>query len=249
MRHITTVQMTALCLAVVSIQAFSPCPKQHRFSSTARRALDVSAIENFYQSQPYVSAFLTCSFKASAADWVAQQQQQQQEQQQQDATTAYEDTDADNNNDDSIDVSRNLAFLLYGGLYQGLAQQFMWSNVFPDMFGYERTWQTVAMSVAFDMTVVGPFLCLPLAYLVKGVLEVGDITQGLHKYFEDIMTRSLLHKYWALWAPVQSLTFGVIPAHFRVVFVAAVSFFWVCILSSTAATTTTTTARLDDTKD
>ena len=43
-------------------------------ATTARSALaiDASAIETFFQTQPYVSAFLTCSFKASAADLMVQ---------------------------------------------------------------------------------------------------------------------------------------------------------------------------------
>ena len=212
--------------------------RSHR-SASALHALALegaaSTIESFFVSQPYMSAFLTCSFKASAADWVAQTQQQPEE--------ARKDAD-----DQEVDVSRNMAFLLYGGLYQGMVQQFMYSTLFPNLFGHELTFEALARQVTFDMTVVGPFLCLPVAYAVKSLFTAADegdengisnkweaVKTGLDKYADDVMNRGLLLKYWALWTPVQFLTFGVIPQHFRVAFVAAVSFFWVFILSSVAA--------------
>jgi hypothetical protein len=176
----------------------------------------VSAVESFFQSEPYVAALLTCSVKASAADFMAQTKQ----------------SEALPSDDEySVNFFQNLVFLLYGGLYQGLAQQFMYSNLFPDLFGNGMTWQSVAMQVGFDMAIVGPFLCLPIAYAVKGVFTADDklsfqtVLDGLDKYVEDVMIRGLLLKYWALWVPVQTLTFGSIPQHFRVTFVAAVSFF------------------------
>ena len=122
----------------------------------------------------------------------------------------------------------------------------MYSTVFPDWFGDGGDWQSVAWQVAFDMAVIGPFLCLPVAYIVKSLVNTtGDNTlsalermqQSLDKYVEDVMERGLLLKYWALWIPVQTLTFGVVPQHFRVAFVALVSFFWVTILSSISAAT------------
>ena len=213
-------------------------PSRHTKTNLHAFALEgaASAVESFFVSQPYVSAFLTCSFKASAADFVAQTQQPEPQ-----FTSGQQGDHAI-----PVDVSRNIAFLLYGGLYQGMAQQFMYSTLYPDMFGHELHMQSLAMQVAFDMTVVGPLLCLPIAYAVKSLFTAdnegsNDITKldavksGLDKYVEDVMTRGLLLKYWALWTPVNFLTFSVVPQHFRVAFVAAVSFFWVFILSSVAS--------------
>lgn len=279
---------TVLLLVVVTrIQGFATTPttarnRQSR-TPTARKAFAMdasSAVESFFQTQPYVSAFLTCSFKASAADFMVQTKASTTSGTTATTTTTSSGTTTttttrtapeaqvaalpvvhkeDSNNDDddddkSLDMSRNLAFLLYGGVYQGLAQQFMYSNLFPDLFGDSSTWQSVAMQVGFDMLIIGPFLCLPVAYAVKSIFQSSSdkeveeeedapnmkdrVLSGLDKYVEDVMERGLLLKYWALWIPVQTLTFGVIPHHFRVAFVAAVSFFWVTILSSISAATT-----------
>ena len=57
-------------------------------------------------------------------------------------------------------------------------------------------------------------------------------------YVDDVKNRGLLFKFWGLWTPVQCMTFSIIPEHFQVSFIAAVSFFWVIILSSLSAQST-----------
>ena len=188
----------------------------HDRSVQLNGAAAASAVETFFITKPYVAAFLTCSVKASAADWIAQTK----------ASTT------------TVDLQRNLAFLLYGGLYQGMAQQFMYSTVFPNMFGHELDMMGLASQVSFDMICVGPCLCLPICYAVKSLVSTADtraLQQGMEKYVHDVTTQGLLLKYWGLWTPVNFLTFGVVPMHFRVAFVASISFFWIFILSTTAA--------------
>jgi hypothetical protein len=234
---------------------FSLGHRQHRLSSTRRHAeLDeaitsgASAIDSFYQTQPYVSAFLTCSVKASAADYFAQSAALEGDEASEEGPLANSSSSssgdasvASTSTSQGVDLSRNMAFIFYGGLYSGLAQQFFYTALFPAWFGHAHTWQTVAMEVGIDMAVIGPFLCLPIAYIVKTAftdeLTVENVKLGLEKYVEDVKLRGLLFKYWAVWIPAQSLTFSVIPEHFRILFVAAISFFWMFILSSTSAST------------
>ena len=177
----------------------------------------LGAVDSFYQNEPYAAAFLTCSVKASAADFVAQRKSP------------------------LFDVSRNLAFLVYGGLYQGLFQQLLFCQIFPACFGTDHSLHSVALQVLTDMAMVGPFLCLPLAYATKSMfqneLSADSIGQGMRKYVSDVANKSLLLKYWSIWIPVQFLTFGVVPSHYRVAFIAMVSFFWMCILSTTSSGT------------
>jgi len=59
--------------------------------------------------------------------------------------------------------------------------------------------------------------------------------EAFRRYVDDIRNHGLLTKYWLLWGPVQCLTFSIVPEHFRVTFIAAVSFFWLIILSSIAS--------------
>jgi hypothetical protein len=188
-----------------------------------------SAINSFFQTQPYLAAFLTCSFKASAADIVAQTQGGQQQSDEEGINVPATEPD--------VDISRNMGFLLYGGIYQGMAQNYLYSVVYPALVGDGQGWGITATKVMVDNLFFAPLLCLPIAYIFKTAftsdeLNMNTLTQSIEKYVYDVMNNGLLVKYWSLWIPAQFITFGVIPEQFRVAFVAFISFFWICILSS-----------------
>lgn len=220
-----------------------------------------SGINTFFQTQPYLAAFLTCSFKASAADIIAQQQEVNKDDDDDEdapaATSLAAEAEATTTTEPEVrvDFSRNLGFLLYGGLYTGMAQNYLFNVIYPAWIGSGDSWEIITKQVVADNLIFGPFLCLPLAYAFKAAftseedLSVDTFRQGLEKYVEDVTTRGLLFKYWTIWIPVQFLTFGVIPPHFRVAFVAAVSFFWIFILSSVAADESTEDSKLAPSSD
>ena len=61
---------------VVAPATATPMTAPHRPGATALAAWEVdaatAALDSFYQTQPYFSAFVTCCVKAGAADFVAQ---------------------------------------------------------------------------------------------------------------------------------------------------------------------------------
>lgn len=77
------------------------------------------------------------------------------------------------------------------------------------IFGTGTDVATVLCKVAFDMLVLTPFLCLPVAYLVKALVFQYPLKEGLEKYVADAK-KDLLLKYWAIWTPAQCLTFSVV---------------------------------------
>lgn len=197
------------------------------------------SIGTFFQVAPYPAAFLTCGFKASAADFVAQKKIP--------STSSSNEKNEDENdgeNSNEFSFQRNLAFIVYGGMYQGCVQEFVYNHLFPIWFGPGKGVATVLSKVMFDMLVITPFVCLPIAYLVKAFVFQYSLKTGLSRYKDDVQNHGLLKKYWTLWFPVQCLTFSVIPEHFRIVFIACVSFFWLIILSSVSSR-----ARTEDTVD
>ena len=247
-------------------------------SSSSLYALDgaAAALDSFYQSQPYVSAFVTCCIKAGAADFLAQTNQQgvaHVERQQRStkppmyphhfAPTVHcrkQQSRSSNSISNAVDVSRCLAFICYGGIYQGLWQQFLYTNLFPSWLSVLPAdlphWAQVAFQVAIEMSLIGPLLCLPTAYAIKSIFTAPTpstmslsaphqplvatsalVRKGVDKYVQDCTKRGLLFKYWALWIPVDGFVFSVVPLHLRVVFIATVSFFWVFVLSATVADT------------
>jgi protein Mpv17 len=229
----STMRLIALLALASTTDAFAPVAPLVTRSTSSLNAFDIGAtanligaVDTFYHTQPYAAAFVTCSVKASAADLVVQSKTEDDAS----ATTSVEEQTND------FDISRTFAFWLYGGLYQGCMQEYLFNNVFPSVFGDSQSWITVLEEVSLDMAVLTPFLCLPVAYLVKAsVAEDENLFDGLSKYWNHVQNEKLLIRYWSLWAPVQVLTFGFVPHHLRIPFIAFVSFFWLMTLSNISA--------------
>ena len=188
----------------------------------------ISIIGTFFKNYPYISSFLVTGMKGSFADAVAQ------------ISASSSSSDNDIENDNKFDILRNIAFIMYAGGYQGCAQYFIYNKLFPVWFGAGSQLTTVMKKVAFDLLVLTPTLCLPCAYLTKATIFNGiglrSLKEGLKNYWHDVKYKGLVFKYWMLWGPVQSVTFSVIPAHFRIAFIAVISFFWLIILSAISST-------------
>ena len=131
----------------------------------------------------------------------------------------------------SFEFKRNLAFLLYGGAYQGCFQEHLFNKIFPMIFGEGKGPLIVGLKVTFDMLVVSPFLCLPVAYLIKGAIYRSTFIDSVRRYIHDVRQNRLLHTYWSVWYPVQIFNFMIIPKQFRITFIASFSFFWLIMLS------------------
>ena len=202
-----------------------------RTSPTALNSVAVDMVNNFFLTQPYTAAALTCGVKASAADYVAQRRHLSKR----DGSPDEIEIDEEGTEQEVFEAPRNLAFLLYGAIYQGMGQELIYNHLYSSWFGSGTGPAIVAAKVAFDLLIQTTLLTLPVAYLTKAAIFRYSFAEGLRRYWEDITTHGLLIKYFALWGPVQCLTFSVVPEQFRIGFVAAVSFFWLIILSSISA--------------
>lgn len=206
-----------------------------------------SAINLFYKNNPYKGAFLTCSIKGCSADLVAQYiaaskasaKEREDESKEDNALSRLNPLKKARGGDlavlakkkFSFDLSRSAVFLIYGGCYQGCANEFIYNNILPRL-GTGTDMKTVAKKVAADMGFFAPVICIPMAYLVKGLLRGRGLRESYASYLDDVVNKGVLFKNWMIFIPAQCLTFSVIPQHFRVSFVAGVSFFWMIILSS-----------------
>ena len=208
------------------------------------------AIDFFFHNQPYAAALAVTSVKASMADVLAQwKSSSTQASQSSPSASSEKPRRIDRRGESSVksqsmtsdidfDPKRNLAFLLYGGFYQGMFLQFLYTTVYPCIYGsspYQTQYQ-----IHTDILFFGPLLTLPLAYIIKSVITDSEIEvstssnrilQGLEKYQDAVLHQNLLLKYWLVWAPAQTVNFTMVPPHLRVFFVAAVSFVWVFMLS------------------
>ena len=180
--------------------------------------MSMEEVSEFYMNNPLESAILTCGFKASVADCIAQVR-------------------GWNNSDDPnvIEMKRNAAYIIYGGIFIGMMANLEYNQLFPVMFGTDPSVKTMASKVIFDCFVSAPLMWLPPAYIIKALLYNYPVKEGLQNYWSDIKDEGLLLKYWTVWVPAQSVSFSVVPDHLRVAFMAGISFFWFIIFSGLSA--------------
>lgn len=183
----------------------------------------IGLLNAFFKNYPYASSFLVTGIKAGFADAIAQASEP-----------------------GSFLMLRNLVFLLYGGLYQGCTQYFLYNKLFPKLFGVSTAPTVVAKKVLTDLLVLTPFLCLPSVYFLKSLVFRYSPVVAAKKYWTDVKDNGVVFKYWILWCPVQCLTFGVIPEHLRISFIALISFFWLIILSKITSKSDATSAAKKD---
>lgn len=198
----------------------------------------LSTLDAFAQSSPYAAAATICGFKASMADMIAQKRayRKREEKEREDAA-ASNSTDAVASlvvEENKADWKRNVAFIVYGSLYQGVTQEFVYNHVYPVWFGTGTGVTVVLSKVCFDLLIQTTLVTLPIAYLTKSVIYRYSFKEAIRRYVDDIQNHGLLKKYFLLWGPVQCLTFSVVPEHWRITWVACVSFFWLIILSTIA---------------
>lgn len=151
------------------------------------------SINTFFVKYPYLAAFVICACKASTADLVVQKSTSST------PTTTNGDGSSKTNNTEKIssfEYKRNLAFFFYGGAYQGCVQEHIFNHVFPFLFGNGVDIRTVATKVFVDMLIISPFLCLPVAYMIKGAIYKNSFVSSIKRYIHDVRVNNLLMKNW-----------------------------------------------------
>ena len=162
-------------------------------------------MSDLYANFPLQSAILTCGVKAHVADGIAQVRSET----------------------DRLEFRRNLAYVLYGGIFVGGMCHLEYDYIFPALFGNDHSITTIFEEVIFDNFISAPLFWLPPAYLVKAAVYDYPMREGLEKYVHDIKHNGLLTKYLSIWIPAQSISFSVIPGelHPAVIF----SLFLYCV--------------------
>lgn len=151
--------------------------------------MTLSDMSDLYANFPLQSAILTCGVKAHVADGIAQVRSET----------------------DSVEFKRNLAYVLYGGIFVGGMCHLEYDYIFPALFGNDHSITTIFEEVIFDNFISAPLFWLPPAYLVKAAVYDYPMREGLEKYVHDIKHNGLLTKYLSIWIPAQSISFSVIP--------------------------------------
>lgn len=132
-----------------------------------------------------------------------------------------------------VDWRRNAGFCVFGFLYLGLGQYWLYNKLFHRLcaplkakYGYNVT---VAAKVFLDQAIHHPFLYFPVFYSIKATVEGKDLAWAWNKYTTELWDS--VQKLWMIWVPSQIVNFALVPMHYRIPFVAAVSFVWTTVLS------------------
>ena len=135
----------------------------------------------------------------------------------------------------NIDWTRNAVFGTFGFLYMGCFQYWLFNILFFKWFPGVTIKQT-AKKVFADQFIKGPFCYWPSFYFVRTLInEKLDINEKTLISVKTTYKANIVHDlkaYWSIWIPAQCITFGIMPIHLRLPFIATLSFFWCCILSS-----------------
>ena len=174
-------------------------------------------VNTFYSTYPLQAAVLTCGVKASLADGVAQ-------------VRSWTESER------AIEMKRNAAYIIYGGIFIGLMCHIEYDHIFPHIFGTAHDLKTISEEVLFDNFISAPLMWLPPCYFIKALLFGYPLQEGLDRYVTDVK-EGLLLKYWAIWLPAQAVSFGFVPDQLRILFMACISFGWFIVLSSAQSQT------------
>jgi hypothetical protein len=172
----------------------------------------ISRVDVFFKTHRFATAFIAGGAQATAADFAAQSRERLQ-----------------NNNTEDCDFChrRNLSFLLYGGLYQGMANEFIFNTLLPFWFGTNHMLQALVAVFFF-----GSMVSLPIAYRIKAFVFGYSGKEGFRRYRHDVTHNGLLKKFWIVWIPVNCTNFGIVPPRYRITVNSIVAFCWLTVLST-----------------
>ena len=181
----------------------------------ARRILELNAVA---QRNPLKTSLGVTSAKACLADLFTQNKIERRE---------------------HVDPQRLATFTLFGFVYQGGIQYWMvnvlWERLFPGSGLVPAAQKILAMNLISD-----PVFFFPTFYTMRTALA--NPHDALHSPYSVVSTALRLYKErcfedwrnsWVIWIPGHMITYGVMPMHLRMPWVASLSFSYMCILSYT----------------
>ena len=152
----------------------------------------------------------------------------------------------------ALDVRRSAVFVMWGAVYLGGVQYFIYSHLFPRvLFPSAAQFVTKPLSarladragqadvikqVVLDQFVHHPFVLFPCFYIVKEHVEqalaapsADAVATALQKCSANWLADCKL--CWQTWVPAFLFNFSVCPIHMRIPFVAVVSFGFTAVWS------------------
>lgn len=177
-----------------------------------------TAINDAMQAHPFKTSVLVTTVKAGLADWLVQTVIEQRRE---------------------VDTRRLATFVTFGCTYQGMFQYWMFNHWFERLFPGRALVPTVKKILAVN-AIGDPVFFFPCFYTLKEVLaretladamQLDTVRAALSNYYRNCLDD--WRNTWVTWLPGHCVTYGVLPLHLRMPWVAAVSFGYLSLLSFT----------------
>jgi len=190
----------------------------------------IKKVVSITQRRPEMVAVVLTGLKTGASDIIAQK------------------LDARRSKDvkKKLDKRRVITFLLYGGIYLGWFQHFLFAKVYCKLFPLAQVFASqstgeklnnvagaldVLKQVTCEAVVHWPWLYIPAYYVVKQTISptgfsLSSIANNLRSNWrEDLML------IWKVWIPAALINFSSVPLDFQIPFVAFISMFYIALFS------------------
>lgn len=186
-------------------------------TDTAAEAKKVSGIMYYLSVWPVTTAVLTTLIRTAPCDLIAQLYFEKRE---------------------SVDWRRFWGFMIFGGLYVGVFQYYLYAHVinvvnFTALTGIVSKTGTAVGVALWDQFMHSPLLYFPAFVLTLKIVEgipVGDIIPAaFDKWKNEVM--DVMYASCFLWLPAQIVNFYFMPPYMVVPFINAVGAVWVVWLS------------------
>lgn len=178
----------------------------------------VSMANAVMRANPIKTSVIVTTIKAGLADYVVQ--------------TAVEQRH-------EVDTRRLTTFVVFGCAYQGCFQYWLFNIAFERLFPGRGLLPTVKKIMVVN-AVGDPVFFFPCFYTLQEALQRNDLREAM---CVDTLRCAMTNYYrncvddwrntWATWIPGHAITYGVLPMHLRMPWVAAVSFGYLSLLSFT----------------
>jgi len=137
-----------------------------------------------------------------------------------------------------LNYRRLATFVLTGAVYQGLFQYWLFNVVLPTLLPGHSLRATLQKVLAANL-IADPVFFFPFFYILHEALacspgqvfRMSTVSSALGKYYANCLYD--WRNSWSIWLPGHAITYGVMPPHLRMPWIAAVSFGYIALLSVT----------------
>lgn len=211
--------MARLVASVLSLLCCGSCAAITPGSSG--KGVSIAAgLNNAMRANPFKTSVIVTTVKAGVADLMVQRLVERREQ---------------------VDKRRLVTFLIFGCVYQGCFQYCVINLWLEKLFPGRSLLQTTRKIAAVNF-IADPVFFFPCFYTLKealaryaqcstDILSLDTLRAAFSKYSDNCLAD--WRNTWATWIPGHCMTYGVLPMHLRMPWVAAMSFGYLSLLSFT----------------